>query len=282
MEPGSLLNSRPIYGLRWYGFGNVTFAAYAGAVLVLAGWVAHRLLPQGRRRAAVVAVAALGFGAVVCEGWPSMGSDFGGVVALTPAVLWLVPDPVRDPDHLAAPAAGRRWPPSSRSARSRWPTGRAGPDRRSHLGNFVQRILDGDALDVVSRKAVASYETIASAARGRVDPRRRRAVVRHVPLGRAAAERAVHDAASDARGDPGGRRPRDPGQRRRHRGLAARDRRRDDRWWAACGPSVCTGRGRPGRIRPHPCGEAARGLNLASDARGVVEPWCASAPGPRS
>jgi hypothetical protein len=37
-----------------------------------------------------------------------------------------------------------------------------GPDRRSHLGNFVQRILDGDALDVVARKAVASAETIIS------------------------------------------------------------------------------------------------------------------------
>jgi len=36
------------------------------------------------------------------------------------------------------------------------------PDRRSHLGNFVQRIIDGDALDVISRKAVASAETIAS------------------------------------------------------------------------------------------------------------------------
>ena len=35
-----------------------------------------------------------------------------------------------------------------------------GPDRRSHLGNFVQRLLDGDALDVVVRKAVASAETI--------------------------------------------------------------------------------------------------------------------------
>jgi hypothetical protein len=37
-----------------------------------------------------------------------------------------------------------------------------GPDRRTHLGNFVQRIIDGDALDVISRKAVASAETIAS------------------------------------------------------------------------------------------------------------------------
>ena len=28
------------------------------------------------------------------------------------------------------------------------------------LGNFVQRVLDGDALDVVSRKAVAAAQTI--------------------------------------------------------------------------------------------------------------------------
>ncbi|GAB2584824.1 hypothetical protein [Microlunatus antarcticus] len=161
MEPGSLLNSRPIYGLRWYGFGNVTFAAYAGAVLVLAGWVAHRLLEQGRRRAAVLAVAALGLGAVVCEGWPSMGSDFGGVVALVPAVLWL---------GLTLSGIRITWPrlllvglaavvAVGAISLADWSRG---PDRRSHLGNFVQRIVDGDALDVVSRKAVASYETIAS------------------------------------------------------------------------------------------------------------------------
>ena len=40
MQPGSLLNSRPIFGLRWYGFGNVTFAAYATAGLLVAGYVA--------------------------------------------------------------------------------------------------------------------------------------------------------------------------------------------------------------------------------------------------
>jgi hypothetical protein len=37
MQPGSLLNSRPIFGLRWYGFGNVTFAAYASAGLPTMG-----------------------------------------------------------------------------------------------------------------------------------------------------------------------------------------------------------------------------------------------------
>ena len=161
LEPGSLLNSRPIYGLRWYGFGNVTFAAYAGAALVLAGWVAHRLLLRGRRRAAVVAVAAVGFGVVLCEGWPSMGSDFGGVIGLTPAVLWLC---------LTLSGIRVTWPrlvlvglatvvAVTAVSVADWSRG---PDRRSHLGNFVQRVLDGDALDVVSRKAVASYDTIAS------------------------------------------------------------------------------------------------------------------------
>ena len=46
---------------------------------------------DGRQAAAAVAaVGAIGFGIVICEGWPSMGSDFGGVIALTPAVLWLM------------------------------------------------------------------------------------------------------------------------------------------------------------------------------------------------
>jgi hypothetical protein len=161
MQPGSMLNSRPIFGLRWYGFGNVTFAAYASTGLFLASYIAHRCLMAGRRVAAVAAVGAIGLGIVLCQGWPSMGSDFGGVVALTPAVLWLM---------LALSGVKITWPKLLAIA------GLAvlavgviavldwlrGPDRRTHLGNFVQRILDGDALDVISRKAVAAAETIAS------------------------------------------------------------------------------------------------------------------------
>jgi len=161
MQPGSLLNSRPIFGLRWYGFGNVTFTAYATAGLLLAGSIAHRLLAADRRGAAVAAVGAIGFGIVICEGWPSMGSDFGGVIALTPAVLWLM---------LALSGIKITWPKLLAIGGAAvlavalisvldW---RRGPDRRTHLGNFVQRIIDGDALDVISRKAVASAETITS------------------------------------------------------------------------------------------------------------------------
>lgn len=161
MQPGSMFNSRPIFGLRWYGFGNVTFAAYATAGLFLAGWIARRYLVTGHRRAAVVAVAVIGFGIVICEGWPSMGTDFGGVIALTPSVLWLL---------LVLSGARMTWlrllvvglsAVVAVGAISLLDWSR-GPDRRSHLGNFVQRVIDGDAVDVVSRKAVAAAETFVS------------------------------------------------------------------------------------------------------------------------
>jgi uncharacterized membrane protein len=161
MQPGSMLNSRPIFSLRWYGFGNVTFAAYASAGLFLAGYLAHRFLLAGRRVAALLAVAVIGFGIVVCEGWPTMGADFGGVIALTPAVVLLLIavsglrlTPVKV--LLAVVAAVVVVGLISYLDWAR------GPDRRSHLGNFVQRIVDGDALDVISRKAVAAAHTIVS------------------------------------------------------------------------------------------------------------------------
>jgi hypothetical protein len=161
IQPGSLLNSRPIFGLRWYGFGNVTFAAYASAGLLLAGYVAHRLLSAGRRRAALIAVAAIGFGIVICEGWPSMGTDFGGVIALIPPLLWLL---------VALSGARMSWPKLILAGAAAagaitiisvldW---RRGPGAWSHLGNFVQRVIDGDAWEIIVRKAVASLETIVS------------------------------------------------------------------------------------------------------------------------
>jgi hypothetical protein len=159
LQPGSMLNSRPIYGLRWYGFGNVTFSVYATAGLLLAGYVAHRFRAAGHQRAAVVAVAVLGLGVVVSEGWPTMGTDFGGVIALTPPVLWLllVLSGVRLTGlRLLAVGASAVVAITAISVLD-WSRG---PDARSHLGNFVQRVLDGDAAAVVSRKAVAAAGTI--------------------------------------------------------------------------------------------------------------------------
>jgi hypothetical protein len=154
MQPGSMLNSRPVDGGRWYGFGNVTFAVYAVATLVVAGYLAERLQRAGHRSAALAAVALLGFGAVVVEGWPSMGADFGGVLVLTPAVLWLLGAlsgvPITWHKVLSAGAAAALL-----GATISWLDWRRGAGR-SHLGAFVQRVIDGDAQDVIIRKAVAA------------------------------------------------------------------------------------------------------------------------------
>jgi hypothetical protein len=158
MEPGSMLNSRPVNGGRWYGFGNVTFAVYAAATLVLVGYLAHRLQATGHRRAALASVAVIGFGVVVCEGWPSMGADFGGVIALTPVLVWL---PLRLADIPIT------WPKLVGVAGSAlllvaviaWLDWRRGPTVRTHLGSFFQRVLDGDAVNIIIRKAVAAADS---------------------------------------------------------------------------------------------------------------------------
>ena len=133
MEPGSMLNSRPVNGGRWYGFGNVTFAVYAAATLVLVGYLAHRLRTSGNRRAALASVAVIGFGVVLCEGWPSMGADFGGVLALTPALLWLLlvlaDIPITWPKLIAAAASALLL-----VAAISWLDWRRGPTARTHLG----------------------------------------------------------------------------------------------------------------------------------------------------
>jgi hypothetical protein len=155
MEPGSMLNSRPVNGGRWYGFGNVTFAVYAAATLVLVGYLAHRLQARGHRRDALVSVAVIGFGVVLCEGWPSMGADFGGVIALTPPLLWLLlrlaDIPITWPKLVGAAGSALLL-----VAAISWLDWRRGPTARTHLGAFFQRVLDGDAFNIIIRKAAAA------------------------------------------------------------------------------------------------------------------------------
>jgi hypothetical protein len=161
MEPGSMLNSRPVNGGRWYGFGNVTFAVYAAATLVLVGYLAHWLRARGYRRAALVSVAVIGFGVVICEGWPSMGADFGGVIALTPPLLWLLfvlaDIPITWPKLVGAAGSALLL-----VAVISWLDWRRGPSARTHLGAFFQRVLDGDAFDIIIRKAAAAAGSMIS------------------------------------------------------------------------------------------------------------------------
>ena len=150
LQFGSMFTDGPVIGGRFYGFGNSTFATLAVAALVTAGWAAQELINKSRVQAAL-AVLAIGGAAIVVDGRPGWGTDFGGIIALTPAVLLM---------------AWLTWR-GSISFRALVGVGVTGvlavsavayldylrpPDQRSHFGTFVARLLDGDVSDVLIRK----------------------------------------------------------------------------------------------------------------------------------
>ncbi|MFB9474962.1 hypothetical protein ACFFR3_36180 [Nonomuraea salmonea] len=142
----------PVTGGRFYGFSNIAFAIYAtGTILALAG-IAHWLLGKGVPKAVVVTLCAVygGF-AVFADGWPAWGADFGGVPAFVVglAVFLIL-------------LSGRRVSPLLLVL-----VGLAGAvlvgalsvvdwlrpeSERTHLGTFVQQIIDGEAWTIIGRK----------------------------------------------------------------------------------------------------------------------------------
>ena len=131
--------------------GNVTFALFATATLMLCIAVGDHLVTVQQPRLAAVAVAAIGLVAVIVDASPSWGSDLGGPPALLPGVILLVLTILQIRltwRRLLAIGGGigvflvllslLDW---LRPAES-----------RSHLGRFVQTALDGGAWDIIDRK----------------------------------------------------------------------------------------------------------------------------------
>jgi hypothetical protein len=158
MQVGSMFADGPVIGGRFYGFGNSTFATLAVGALITAGWAAQKLLDKSRVQAAL-AVLAIGGAAIVVDGKPGWGTDFGGIIALTPAVLLM---------------AWLTWK-GAISLRALIGVGVAGvlavsvvafldylrpPEQRSHFGTFVARLLDGDVSDILIRKLQAAGQYV--------------------------------------------------------------------------------------------------------------------------
>ena len=158
----ALIGGQPLIGGRYYGFSNPGFALFATGVLFAAVALADPLLLTGRRRAAAVAVGLLGLVATAVDVLPGLGSDFGGPPALVPAFAYLtlrvagvrvtwrraVAVLVATGAVLAVVAVGDWLRP---------------PESRTHLGRFVQTVLDGGGWDVVSRKAGQNLVIVTSA-----------------------------------------------------------------------------------------------------------------------
>ncbi|MFF4620126.1 KAR9 family protein [Nonomuraea jabiensis] len=152
LQVNAVTGYEPVTGGRFYGFSNIAFAVYAtGTVLGLAG-VAQWLLSRGVSRVVVVAVCALYGGlAVFADGWPSWGADFGGVPAFVIGLaVFLILLSGKRVSLLRLLLVGLMGAVLV-GALSVFDWLR--PDsQRTHLGNFVQQIIDGQAWTVVGRK----------------------------------------------------------------------------------------------------------------------------------
>jgi hypothetical protein len=163
LELNGLLGYDAIVAGRFIGYGNLTFGLLSVSVLLLtaAGATAlARRAPEERRRTVLAGtVAAVGLVSVAVIGMPSLGRDFGGVLAALPgfALLGMLltrtrVTVVRIVGILAAAVLA-----VGTVAVLDWlrPAG-----DRTHLGRFVEQVLSGDALTVVLRKAQANVDIL--------------------------------------------------------------------------------------------------------------------------
>ena len=154
---------QPLLGARYYGFNNTAFALFAAAVVLLASAIANPMVLRGRRRPAVVVVVAIGLGATVLDGLPGLGSDLGGPPGLVPgfAVLALLAAGVRLTWRRVVLVLGGGAAAVTFFAVLDW---LRPADSRTHLGRFVQTVLDGGGWPVIARKAGQNLHTLAGSA----------------------------------------------------------------------------------------------------------------------
>ncbi|MDX6742076.1 hypothetical protein [Actinocorallia sp. A-T 12471] len=137
---------------RFYGFGNMAFALFATAAILTAAWLAEPLVRAGRRRAAAALAVVIGLCAMVIDGMPGWGSDFGGVVAIllgtAVLALQLGGQRVSAARIALAGAAGAAVVLGMAFLDSL----RAEP---THLGKFWEQLAAGEAWGVVTRKTGA-------------------------------------------------------------------------------------------------------------------------------
>ncbi|MFC5821077.1 hypothetical protein [Nonomuraea harbinensis] len=152
LQVNAVSGYEPVTGGRFYGFSNIAFAIYAtGTVLGLAG-IAQWLRGKGAPRAAVMTVCVLYGGlAVFADGSPAWGADFGGVPAfvagLSVFLILLSGGRVSFVKLLVVGLVGAVLIGAISVADWARPAG-----QRTHLGTFVQQVIDGQAWTVVSRK----------------------------------------------------------------------------------------------------------------------------------
>ncbi|WP_159941540.1 MULTISPECIES: hypothetical protein [unclassified Nocardiopsis] len=149
----------PIVAGRFYGIGNIAFATFATGMLMAVAGISHELISRGRRRAAVATTLVIGSASVLIVGWPGLGTDFGGVIALIPGLavttMMIAGIRVTPPRLLAVGAAS-----VAAISVMAWLDHLRPPQERSHFGAFAGQVASGEAVAVVTRKLGAMLGTL--------------------------------------------------------------------------------------------------------------------------
>ncbi len=161
LQLGSPMGVHPLVAGRFYGLNNSAFALLMVSSLLVAAVAGTALAVRGRRAWAVGSVAAVGVVVTVVDGMPGLGSDFGGPPALVPAfaVLALRIAGVRVGWRRLVVVLGAGLAVVTVFAVADWL--RPAEDR-THLGRFVQTVLDGGLFDVIWRKLAQNVEILTS------------------------------------------------------------------------------------------------------------------------
>lgn len=154
LQMGSPLGAQAMIGGRYYGISNHLFGLVIGAAtLLLLGLCARARSPRGR------VVRVLGVGAavtLVCVA-PSMGADFGSMLALVPmfGLLALLVSGVRPRAWHVLGLGALAAVLVLAVATADW---LRPADQRTHLGRFVDSVLSGDLGTVIVRKLSENWE----------------------------------------------------------------------------------------------------------------------------
>lgn len=159
LQQSSLMGLQPVIAGRFYGMGNVTFALFATSAILLSTAVSSYLVSHRRPRVAALIVLVIAVGTVIVDGAPFWGADGGGPPAFIPGIAYLI---------LSILGLKMTWQRVGMII-----LGSVGlffavafldwlraPDDRSHLGRFIQAIIDGNALDIVVRKAEQNWSIL--------------------------------------------------------------------------------------------------------------------------
>ncbi len=162
LQLNGLFGLSPLIAGRFYGFGNIAFAVFAVCSLVTAAGGAAALVRRGRPQAAGALVLAVGLVAALIDGWPDFGADFGGVLALLPGVALLAAGVagIRVTAARVLLVAAGTAAAAAAIALLDW---RRGAADRSHLGRFVQDVIDGEGPAVIGRKLDANFGLLVDA-----------------------------------------------------------------------------------------------------------------------